>query len=135
MLRTAKDLERCTIEATDGLIGSVEDFYFDDDQWVVRYIVVKTGNWFSNRRVLISPLSIRQAGGRAGSWGRSPWSRSRTVPRSIRTSPCSASMRRVTTTIMVIRTTGVVWAFGERTRTKYDDAVAQLQGRRGGDRA
>jgi len=66
MLRTAKDLEGCTIEATDGAIGSVEDFYFDDDQWVVRYIVVKTGNWFSNRRVLISPLSIRQAGWETG---------------------------------------------------------------------
>ena len=49
MLRTAKDLEGCTIEATDGAIGSVEDFYFDDDQWVVRYIVVKTGNWFGDR--------------------------------------------------------------------------------------
>jgi uncharacterized protein YrrD len=66
MLRTAKDLKKCTIEATDGVIGSVEDFYFDDDQWVVRYLVVRTGTWFSNRRVLISPLSIRQAGWETG---------------------------------------------------------------------
>ncbi len=39
MLRTATDLEKCTIEATDGVIGGEEDFYFDDDQWVVRYLV------------------------------------------------------------------------------------------------
>jgi hypothetical protein len=50
MLRTAKDLEKCTIEATDGVIGTVEQFYFDDDQWVVRYLVVRTGTWLSNRK-------------------------------------------------------------------------------------
>jgi uncharacterized protein YrrD len=66
MLRSVKDLEKCSIEATDGAIGRVEDFYFDDEQWVVRYLVVRTGNWFFDRRVLISPLSIRQTGWASG---------------------------------------------------------------------
>jgi hypothetical protein len=66
MLRSAKDLEKCSIEATDGMVGSVDDFYFDDLQWVVRYLVVRTGSWFLNRRVLISPLSIRPSGWRGG---------------------------------------------------------------------
>lgn len=58
MLRSVKELERCTIGARDGDIGSVKDVYFDDQQWVVRYLVVSTGAWLSNRQVLISPLSI-----------------------------------------------------------------------------
>jgi hypothetical protein len=33
----------------------VKDFYFDDQNWVVRYLVVDTGNWLTGRLVLISP--------------------------------------------------------------------------------
>ena len=43
------------LEATDGEIGKVESFYFDDDTWTIRYMVVKTGGWLSGRKVLISP--------------------------------------------------------------------------------
>jgi hypothetical protein len=58
MLRSVQDLERFAIGATDGRIGRVKDFYFDDDAWVVRYIVVDTGAWLGGREVLISPFSI-----------------------------------------------------------------------------
>jgi len=58
MLRSMKDLEGCAIRATDGDIGHVKDFYFDDGAWVVRYLIVETGGWFSSREVLISPISI-----------------------------------------------------------------------------
>jgi hypothetical protein len=58
MLRNTKDLEKYTITATDGEIGHVKDFYFDDDAWVVRYLVVEAGSWLSSRKVLISPISI-----------------------------------------------------------------------------
>jgi hypothetical protein len=40
MLRSIKDLEDCTIGAADGIIGRVRDFYFDDEAWVIRYLVV-----------------------------------------------------------------------------------------------
>ena len=60
MLRSMKDLEQYAIGATDGPIGHVKDFYFDDDAWVIRYLVVDTGSWLSSRKVLISPMSIRQ---------------------------------------------------------------------------
>jgi hypothetical protein len=33
MLRTLKDLENCEIGATNGSIGQVNDFYFDDHDW------------------------------------------------------------------------------------------------------
>ena len=58
MLRDMKDMEGFAIGATDGTIGQVKDFYFDDDAWVIRYFVVETGSWHSSRRVLISPVSI-----------------------------------------------------------------------------
>ena len=60
MLRSTKELQSYAIGATDGPIGQVEDFYFDDDAWVLRYFVVDTGTWLSSRKVLISPMSIRQ---------------------------------------------------------------------------
>ena len=60
MLRSSKDLEGCAIGATDGTIGEVKDLYFDDEAWVIRYLVVSTGAWLANRKVLISPFALRQ---------------------------------------------------------------------------
>jgi hypothetical protein len=60
MLRSMKDLEGYTIRATDGDIGHVNDFYFEDDRWVVRYLIVEAGHWLSSRKVLISPIAIGQ---------------------------------------------------------------------------
>jgi len=61
MKRTTKNLMGFTMGATDGEIGKVTDFYFDDVSWTVRYLVVETGNWLSNRKVLISPEALLQA--------------------------------------------------------------------------
>ena len=60
MLRNTKDLENYAIRATDGEIGHVSDFYFDDDAWVIRYFIVDTGSWLSSRKVLISPVSVQR---------------------------------------------------------------------------
>jgi len=46
------------MEATDGDIGNVEEFYFDDDTWAIRYLVVKTDTWLSGREVLIAPQAL-----------------------------------------------------------------------------
>jgi sporulation protein YlmC with PRC-barrel domain len=62
MLRSLKDLERYKVSATDGDIGSVENFLLDDERWTVRYLVVKTGGFFDGRQVLVSPISFREAG-------------------------------------------------------------------------
>jgi uncharacterized protein YrrD len=45
------------IEATDGEIGKINDVYFDDHRWAVRYLVVDT-NWLLGRKVLISAISV-----------------------------------------------------------------------------
>jgi uncharacterized protein YrrD len=60
MLRDMDDLEGYAIRATDGTIGHVKDFYFDDEAWVIRYLVVDTGSWLSSRKVLVSPIAIGQ---------------------------------------------------------------------------
>ena len=58
MQRSINGLIGYHMGATDGEIGKVEEFYFDDDTWTIRYLIVKTGNWFSDREVLISPDAI-----------------------------------------------------------------------------
>ena len=58
MLRSIKDLEDFAAEATDGPIGHVKDFYFDDEAWTIRFLVVETGAWLEGRKVLISPVAI-----------------------------------------------------------------------------
>lgn len=58
MLRNVKDLRGYAILATDGVIGEVDDLYFDDEDWAIRYLVVDTGTWLSGRKVLISPLAL-----------------------------------------------------------------------------
>jgi len=63
MLRTAGELKGVTIQATDGDIGSVQDLYFDDHLWTVRYLVVDTGTWLPGRQVLISPFAFRAVSG------------------------------------------------------------------------
>jgi hypothetical protein len=58
MLRNIKDIEGFAIRATDGVLGHVRDFYFDDDAWVIRYFVVETGAAAASRRTLISPMAM-----------------------------------------------------------------------------
>jgi uncharacterized protein YrrD len=58
MLRNVQRLIGNRIHATDGELGTVEEFYFDDETWTIRYMVVNTGHWLSGRKVLISPAAL-----------------------------------------------------------------------------
>jgi hypothetical protein len=55
---TNKHLKDFAIRATDGELGTIEDLYFDDETWAIRYLIVDTGGWLGGRRVLISPISV-----------------------------------------------------------------------------
>ena len=55
MLQNIKELYGNKLAASDGDIGHVKDFYFDDKTWAVRYLVANTGTWLSERQVLLSP--------------------------------------------------------------------------------
>ena len=56
MLTNANHLKGLVIQATDGEIGTVDQFYFDDETWAIRYLTVETGGWLGGRQVLISPI-------------------------------------------------------------------------------
>lgn len=58
MFQSIKQLYGAKLGAADGEIGQVKDFYFDDQNWAVRYLVADTGTWLSGRQVLISPHSL-----------------------------------------------------------------------------
>jgi hypothetical protein len=58
MLTNSTFVKGLAIHATDGELGTVEEFYFDDETWTIRYLVVNTGGWLSGRQVLISPISV-----------------------------------------------------------------------------
>jgi sporulation protein YlmC with PRC-barrel domain len=47
-----------SVKATDGDMGKVNEFYFDDLTWTIRYMVVETGSWLLSRKVLISVVAL-----------------------------------------------------------------------------
>ncbi len=55
MLHNLKHIRGHKLAASDGTIGHVKDFYFDDQTWAIRYLVAETGSWLSGRQVLLSP--------------------------------------------------------------------------------
>lgn len=61
MLLSIKQLTGYTASARDENIGKIDDFYFDDRTWIVRYLIVDTGKWLPGRRVLVSPVSVGEA--------------------------------------------------------------------------
>jgi hypothetical protein len=60
MLQSVKELYGKKLAALDGDIGHVKDFYFDDDAWAIRYVVVDTGTWLTGRLVLLSPHAFEK---------------------------------------------------------------------------
>lgn len=60
MLRSIKDLYGYAVRASDGEVGEVADFNFDDRTWTIRYLVVDVGEWIAGRRVLLSTIALGQ---------------------------------------------------------------------------
>jgi hypothetical protein len=58
MLRQIRELGTYRLHATDGDIGHLEQFYFDDRDWKIRYFVVDIGTWLHGKKVLMLPSSI-----------------------------------------------------------------------------
>jgi len=53
-----QDLNNYSIKAQDGEIGKVSDFYFDEDLFYLRYLVVNTEPFLIRNLVLLSPISF-----------------------------------------------------------------------------
>jgi hypothetical protein len=71
MLREASHLIGQPIDASDGRLGTIEDLYFDDESWRVRYVLVRAGLPLRREHLLIEPGSIVKPGwpdARLGVW-------------------------------------------------------------------
>ena len=90
MLSSIKDMHGFKIYAKDGEIGKVDEFFFEDHTWTIRYLVAHTGMWSVDNRVLISPVSIGKP-----NWGNKIFLKSRlkTVLKQKMTSRFHASMK------------------------------------------
>jgi len=53
-LRSTREVAGYSIAASDGAIGHVDDFIADDDEWLIRYIVIDTRNWLPGRKVILA---------------------------------------------------------------------------------
>ena len=54
MLHDLNALTGSLVIATDGEIGSIRNFLFDDQSWTIRYLVVDVGGWLSRRAVVLA---------------------------------------------------------------------------------
>lgn len=68
MQRNISSMIGYAIRATDGDLGKVDEFYFDDQTWTIRYIVVETGSWLNGRKVLISVAAFGKAESESGTF-------------------------------------------------------------------
>jgi sporulation protein YlmC with PRC-barrel domain len=57
-LRSCDEVTGYDILATDGSIGEVDDFVFDDETLAIRNLVVDTRKWLPGKRVLLAPEDI-----------------------------------------------------------------------------
>ena len=60
MYRSVKEMVGLPIHAVDGVIGKIDQFLFDDQNWAVRYIVADIGSWLTGKRVIISPAAVEE---------------------------------------------------------------------------
>ena len=60
MLRSLSDMLDYHIAASDGVQGTVQDFLFDDETWIVHYLVAETATPLGKRKVLILPFVMGQ---------------------------------------------------------------------------
>ncbi len=57
MLWNASAINGYVIDAADGELGTVTDLLFEDGSWAIRWLVVETGGWLGDAKVLL-PASV-----------------------------------------------------------------------------
>ena len=61
-LRSTSAVTGYDVFATDGAVGHVEDFLFDDRTWAIASIIVNPKNWGAGQPVLLSPRAVTGIG-------------------------------------------------------------------------
>jgi uncharacterized protein YrrD len=62
MYISTEKVRNVAVSATDGLLGKVDQFFFDSGSWAIRYIVVEMGPLLSTQKKLLSPRAIQSIG-------------------------------------------------------------------------
>lgn len=57
-MSSVRELRGDDVAARDGSVGSVEDVYFDEQHWAVKYFLVDAGERLPGRRMLIPPDAV-----------------------------------------------------------------------------
>lgn len=57
-LRSARAVAGYAIHATDGEIGTLSGFRFDDRNWAIGQLAVDTGHWYAGKEILISTAKV-----------------------------------------------------------------------------
>ena len=57
-LRSTRAVTGYDVQTSDGVIGQVTDFLVDEYSWMIRYLVISTGSWFSTNEIQISPKDV-----------------------------------------------------------------------------
>ena len=60
MLHDLATLTGSDVIATDGGIGKVGDFLFDDQSWTIRYLAVDVTSWLTRRDVVLAMTAVEQ---------------------------------------------------------------------------
>src|SRR5215469_11426859 len=60
MFQSLNSVTGASIRAEDGTLGTASGFLFDDQTWVIQYLVVEAGNWLARREVLIATTAVAE---------------------------------------------------------------------------
>jgi uncharacterized protein YrrD len=60
MLHDLETLMGASLIATDGEMGSVRNFLFDDQSWTIRYLVVDVGGWLARSAVVLAVTAVER---------------------------------------------------------------------------
>ncbi len=63
MLWEASVIAGYGLAGLDGEIGSVRDFFFDDQSWVIRFLIADTGNWLTGIHISIARAALMEVDG------------------------------------------------------------------------
>lgn len=59
-LRSIAETTGYLINATDGIIGHLENVLIEETDWSVRYLVIDTRNWWVGKHVLLAPRVVQE---------------------------------------------------------------------------
>jgi uncharacterized protein YrrD len=59
-LRSGREIAGYRVAATDGGIGHVDNFLFDERSWAIRYLVIDTQDWWPDEHVLVPPEHVEK---------------------------------------------------------------------------